>query len=50
MDTEQAPTSTARLLGWLGALAIAALVGLAVGATLGDVRYQASSDEGFSST
>ena len=47
MDTEQPASATARLLGWLGALAIATLVGLAVGATLGDVRYQASSDEGF---
>lgn len=47
MDTEQPSSATARLLGWLGALAIATLVGLAVGATLGDVRYQASSDEGF---
>lgn len=47
MDTEQPPTATARTLGWLGALALAALLGLAVGATLGDVRYQPASDEGF---
>jgi len=47
MDTEQPSTPTARLLGWLGALAIAALLGATVASTLGDVRYQPGSDEGF---
>jgi hypothetical protein len=47
MDTDHPPTTTARLLGWLGALALVAFLGVAVGATLADVRYQPSSDEGF---
>lgn len=47
MDTDQPSTTTARLLGWLAALAIAALVGVSVASTLGEVRYQPGSDEGF---
>ncbi|MBM3989238.1 MAG: phospholipid carrier-dependent glycosyltransferase [Planctomycetes bacterium] len=47
MDTEQPSTPTARFLGWLGALAIAALIGVSVASTLGSVGYQPSSDEGF---
>ncbi|MFM7298210.1 MAG: glycosyltransferase family 39 protein, partial [Planctomycetota bacterium] len=47
MDTEQPSTPTARLLGWLGALAIAAVVGFALASTLELVRYQPGSDEGY---
>ncbi len=47
MDTVQPSSATARLLGWLGALAIATLVGLGLASTLEVVRYQPGSDEGY---
>jgi hypothetical protein len=47
METSSKPSLSQQLLGWGVALALAVFVGVALARTLGEVRYQPTSDEGY---
>lgn len=47
METSSKPSLSQQLLGWGAVLALAVFVGVALASTLGDVRYQPTSDEGY---